>query len=178
MKDDKLFRSIALERLSSPENLDQVMRVVPAKSWIALVCLFVFLAAAFAWAFFGEITQQSEFRGVIVAETNADCKAFVVPDAGTEGELQAGMRAEILLDSGETLSGTLVSIERPTDQTEDSDALTLAKSMLPDLAIDGQTSLIFVRLDASSPLTVPEPALCTVRVILERFHPIRLILPE
>ena len=178
MKDDNLFRSVALERLSSPENLDQVMRVVPAKSWIALASLFVFLAAACVWAFCGEITRQSEFRGVFFAESAVDGEIFTALETGAEGELQAGMRAEILLDSGETVTGTLVSAESAASQAEDSDALALAESMLPDLAVDRQTQIIRVWLDEPGSLSAQEPALCTVRVILERFHPIRLILPE
>src|SRR6187399_2567538 len=34
---EKLFRKIALERLSSPEQLDSLMRVITPKAWLALL---------------------------------------------------------------------------------------------------------------------------------------------
>ncbi len=179
MKDDKLFRSIALERLSSPENLDQVMRVVPAKNWFAFICLFVFLATACVWAFAGEITRQTECRGVLVTDSGGAVReALAVMESKAESEPRPGMRAEVLLDSGETLYGTLVSVEGAANLAKDSVDLALAKTVVPAWTADEQTRIVRVRLDEASTQIGASNAPCSVRVILERFHPIRLMLPE
>ena len=50
------LRKVALERMSSPEQLDQPLRVTTPKSWLALLSLIARLAVAVAWGFFGELT--------------------------------------------------------------------------------------------------------------------------
>ncbi|MGA1194869.1 MAG: hypothetical protein ACO36I_00070 [Candidatus Latescibacterota bacterium] len=42
----QIFRQAALDRLSSPDQLDQLMRVTTPKGWIALMALCSVLLAA------------------------------------------------------------------------------------------------------------------------------------
>ncbi|HWQ06711.1 MAG TPA: hypothetical protein VN453_05775 [Feifaniaceae bacterium] len=171
MDDDRIFRKVAVERLSSPENLDQVMRVVPAKGWIALACLFVFAAAAFAWACFGEIAQQVETQGILTQQ----------PD-GTAGEVIATLSAEdsrgmqpdneafIALDSGEILSGTVVSVTSADGAAESTATIRLnsgeAEQALKILA--GTSAQIFENATGWR---------CTVRITIQTLHPIQMMLP-
>lgn len=102
-----------MERLSSTENLDQVMRVVPAKSWIALVCLFVFVAALTCWACFARIARQAEGQGVL-ARDSAEVVALF--DADVADKIRSGMEATFSLDSGAVLAGSVESVLR-ADET-------------------------------------------------------------
>ena len=43
-----MFRKVALDRLSSPEELDQLLRVTTSRSWLALLGLGGLLAVALA----------------------------------------------------------------------------------------------------------------------------------
>jgi HlyD family secretion protein len=61
-----LFRQVSLQRLSSPEQLDQVLRVTSPKSWTALVAVFLLLIAAIVWGFWGSIVTTATGQGVIV----------------------------------------------------------------------------------------------------------------
>lgn len=179
MKDDKLFRSVALERLSSPENLDQAMRAVPAKGWIALACLFVFLAAAIVWAFLGEITRQSEGTGVLLAGSAGTCgEALAVLETDANGEPKQGMRAEVRLDSGEILGGIVVSVVYARERADDTGDIAAAKELFPAWTADEASRVVRVRLDEARPTSGAADTPCTVRVILEQFHPVRLILPD
>lgn len=45
----------ALDKLTSPEMLDQRLVVVSSKGWIALLCTSLLLIGGILWAFFGEI---------------------------------------------------------------------------------------------------------------------------
>ena len=65
-KDNKMFRQASLERLSSPERLDQLMRVVNPKSWIPLATLGVLGASALTWSIFGRIPVTVQGAGVLV----------------------------------------------------------------------------------------------------------------
>lgn len=61
-----LFRKVSLERLASPEQLDQLLRVTSPKGWIGLSALFLLLATAVVWAFEGSIATKASGQGVIV----------------------------------------------------------------------------------------------------------------
>lgn len=193
MDDDKLFRKVAMERLSSPENLDQVMRVVPAKGWIALVCLFVFAAAAVAWACFGEIARQAEGQGVLMQET-AGAAGKVIAALATEdsGGVRPGMEATVTLDAGETLTGKVVSVSNAEDQTLAADGAAIPESCLPgwtagtmDRTViiqlnDGEAEKAAAGLAGMSAQSVGGTAgwFCTVRITIQTQHPIQMILPD
>ncbi|MEH1770627.1 NHLP bacteriocin system secretion protein [Nostoc sp.] len=63
---NKLFRQESLERLSSPERLDQLMRVVDPKSWIPLATLGSLSIVALVWSIFGRIPITVDGVGVLV----------------------------------------------------------------------------------------------------------------
>lgn len=61
-----LFRKESLERLSSPERLDQLMQVVSPKSWLPLVALGSLVGATVVWSIYGSIPITVEGRGVLI----------------------------------------------------------------------------------------------------------------
>ena len=60
-----LFRKESLERLSSPERLDQLMQVVSPKSWLPLTALGSLVVVAAIWSIYGRIPITVEGRGVL-----------------------------------------------------------------------------------------------------------------
>lgn len=62
----QIFRQAALDRLSSPEQLDQLMRVTTPKGWIALVALCSVLVAATLWSVVGRIPTTISGGGVLI----------------------------------------------------------------------------------------------------------------
>jgi HlyD family secretion protein len=65
-KGRKIFREQALERLSSPEQLDQLLQVVNRKSWIPIATLGVLSLVAILWSIFGRIPMTVEGTGLLV----------------------------------------------------------------------------------------------------------------
>jgi HlyD family secretion protein len=65
-KKRNLFRQESLERLSSPERLDQLMQVVSPKSWLPLIALTSIVGTALIWSFYGRIPINVEGRGVLI----------------------------------------------------------------------------------------------------------------
>jgi HlyD family secretion protein len=61
-----IFRKVALERLSSPEQLDQLMQVTDPKGWLALCALGVLLAAGLAWGVWGAIPTEAAGDGILL----------------------------------------------------------------------------------------------------------------
>ena len=64
--ESKIFRKVALERLSNPEQLDQLLQVTTAKDWLALLGLFSVLLAVIIWAAIGQIQTKAAGQGVLV----------------------------------------------------------------------------------------------------------------
>lgn len=61
-----LFRQQALDKLSSPEQLDQLLDVVGPKGWLALLVLFALLLGGGVWSVFGELPSRVEGRGILL----------------------------------------------------------------------------------------------------------------
>jgi hypothetical protein len=68
MKMEKpIFRQTALERLSSPEQLDQLVRVTQPLGWLALLALSLVMLAAIVWGILGRIPVQVEGQGILLS---------------------------------------------------------------------------------------------------------------
>lgn len=65
---NNLFRKSALATLSSPEQLDQMIRVTTPRSWIALGAAGLVLIAALAWSVLGSLPTRVAGRGVIIGQ--------------------------------------------------------------------------------------------------------------
>jgi len=62
----KIFRKVSLERLSSPEQLDRLMKVTTPKSWIALIGLLIIIFVAVLWGFLGRIPTKVNGQGILM----------------------------------------------------------------------------------------------------------------
>lgn len=60
------FRKSALEKLSTPEKLDQLIQVTSPRAWIALCTIGIALAAAIAWGCFGRVKTKVNTAGILL----------------------------------------------------------------------------------------------------------------
>jgi len=65
-KQKQVFSKAALARLSSPEELDQLMQVTTPKGWLALIGLGCILIVAVIWGLFGDIPTKVDGQGVLL----------------------------------------------------------------------------------------------------------------
>jgi HlyD family secretion protein len=61
-----IFRKVSLERLASPEQLDQLMRVTDLRGWAALVAGGLVLVTGLAWGVAGRIPEHVAGTGMLV----------------------------------------------------------------------------------------------------------------
>jgi HlyD family secretion protein len=66
----ELFRKVALEKLASPEQLDQLLRVTGARGWLALVAVGALLAVAVVWSVLGRVPTTVSGSGILVNRAN------------------------------------------------------------------------------------------------------------
>jgi multidrug resistance efflux pump len=61
-----LFRESALQNLSSPEQLDQLIKITPPRAWLMLATLAFVLGAAVLWSVFGSLPSMLFGQGIII----------------------------------------------------------------------------------------------------------------
>jgi HlyD family secretion protein len=60
------FRKSALEKLSTPEKLDQLIKVTGPKAWIALLTIALALGGGITWSVFGRVKTKLDVVGVVL----------------------------------------------------------------------------------------------------------------
>ena len=60
------FRKSALEKLSTPEKLDQLIKVTSPKAWITLAVVFMAIATGIGWAVWGRVSTKLNVTGVVL----------------------------------------------------------------------------------------------------------------
>jgi HlyD family secretion protein len=64
---ERIFRKVALERLSSPEQLDHLVPLTSPIGWTAVAAIAVILAAAVGWSIFGTLPTAVQGSGILVS---------------------------------------------------------------------------------------------------------------
>ncbi|MGG6242325.1 hypothetical protein ACQ4N7_27235 [Nodosilinea sp. AN01ver1] len=92
-----LFRQESLERLSSPERLDELMKLVTLKTWLPLGTLAVLLGLGLGWSILGRIPVTTYGRGLLVqADNSPQLVALLIFDNRYRGQLRAGMEVVLM----------------------------------------------------------------------------------
>lgn len=63
-----LFRKVAIEHVSSPEELNDYIKVTTPGVWTVLIAVIVLLAALFFWGAYGSIEVTRSVSGELVTE--------------------------------------------------------------------------------------------------------------
>ena len=87
-----LFRQESLERLSSPERLDELMKLVTLKTWLPLGTLGVLLGLGLVWSIVGRVPVTTNGKGLLVQDdASQQLVALLIFDNRYRGQLQPGM---------------------------------------------------------------------------------------
>ncbi len=93
--EESIFRKSSLEKISSPEQLNDYMKVTSGGVWLVLLGLFALLLAAGVWAFTGTIPDTVQLKGVAYDEPgDADVIYAFVPLA-VSMRLAEGMNVQV-----------------------------------------------------------------------------------
>ncbi|WP_081608930.1 NHLP bacteriocin system secretion protein [Paramagnetospirillum caucaseum] len=116
-----IFRQVALERLSTPEQLDQVMRVTSPLSWLMAGSVAVLIVTALIWSLVATIPVKVSAQGILISPGG------VLTVSSEHG----GRITELLVRSGQRVSvGQLVARLEQPDVRQDLDT---AKAELGEL---------------------------------------------
>lgn len=116
-----IFRQVALERLSTPEQLDQVMRVTSPLSWLMMSAVMVLIGTALVWSLIGTVPVKISAQGILISPGG------VLSVSSEHG----GRITDLLVRSGQrvTIGQTVARLEQPEVRQE----LETAKAELAEL---------------------------------------------
>lgn len=126
MSERSIFRKEALERLSSPEQLDQLMQIVTPRSWLPLAALGSLLACGIVWSFAGRIPVTTSGRGVMVytdppvaGEPSEGLVGVAYFRAGEIAQIQPGMKVLLIpdVDGAQVAGGLMARVESVSNPT-------------------------------------------------------------
>lgn len=161
MDNEKLFRKESLERLSSPERLDQLMQVVNPRDWLPLGTLGLFVISALVWSILGRIPITENAPGVLinpkkVVELQSKISGQLTSvnirngECVKKGQFLATVNPEELkqqLEQQRTKRGLLL------EQQTDSSALRNQRTKLEEETLASERASLIGRLEAAKKLS-------------------------
>ncbi|WP_299454479.1 NHLP bacteriocin system secretion protein [uncultured Microscilla sp.] len=101
----QIFREKALERLSSPDNIQELVQVTSTRSWLALIALGGLIFALLLWSFFGELPKTVRGKGILIQSGG-------IADITSMG---SGIVDQVLVREGESVSknDTIAIVAQP-----------------------------------------------------------------
>lgn len=100
----QIYRQEALDRLASPDRLDQLMPLTSVRGWIALAAAGLLALVAVAWASFGSIAVTASAEGILTRGKDG----VVYPPIPEDGKLT---KLKVQLDDEVTEGQPLAELE-------------------------------------------------------------------
>ena len=125
---NQLFRKEALEKVATPEQLDQLIRITSPQRWFSLFAVGSLVAAGLAWSILGRIPIAVTGKGVLIYPNKV-----VTVQASNPGRI-----LELNVEVGDTVKkGQILAT---IDQSELKKQLQLSRDKLTQLQIQDQTA--------------------------------------
>ena len=118
----KLFSKTAMERIASPEQLDQQVRIVRPYHWIGILAVLLLVTGVTIWAVFGNINSTVELQGLVFPKAGAEqifCQnqgtvsnvLYGIGDAVQKGDIIAVIPDEALLKEIEAKKEAIADVK-------------------------------------------------------------------
>jgi len=198
-----IFRKAALERLSSPEQLDQLMQVTTPKGWLALIALTGLLVMVVIFGFVARIPitvtgQCILLDGGVNNNPTNNLEAIIYVSSMDGRDVRPGMDVQILpatvkKEEAGYMLGVVASVDERLSTAQDM-LRTLGSDELVQVLASGKIMPIAVHADlltsgagSGYKWTLPGSAarygniqsgtLCSADIVTARKRPIDLVLP-
>ncbi len=102
---DRLFRRSALDRLSSPEQLDQLLTITTPRSWLVLLGFALLIGAVLIWAFLGSVATTVDGEGILLRGGRSGTENISASSTGIIGDIYVDVGDSI--ESGQVVARIL-----------------------------------------------------------------------
>jgi hypothetical protein len=121
---NSIFRKSSLERISSPEQLNEYVKITNPGVWAVLLGFFALLIAVGIWAYTGSIPETVQLTGVAYAHEGEEEAVYCFVPMSVSKRLSDGMKVQVSPDYASReeygyIFGTVKSIgENPVTEEE------------------------------------------------------------
>jgi hypothetical protein len=174
MEKKSIFRQESLERVASPEQLNDYIRVSTPSVWLILGAFFILVTSVIVWSVTGTLPQTMSINGVIGKDNTVVC--YIGTDK-LESDI-SGCKAKITPSnagaSGKPVNGTVVDISK-TPYSAEEITKTLKNDWIESNIVDSKYAYaVTIRLDEDS-AQIPSDTLADVSLITAELKPINFI---
>ena len=188
-----LYRKTALDKLSSPEQLDKMIRVTPPMFWVAAIGGGLILIAAILWAVFAKLPVTVASSGVISA---TDDTVYCYVDANEGWKIKDGMQVEVYPSSVGAqeyghIDATVTAVDDHVASQQEVQTALQNDSLAESLLMSGPVIGFRVKLEKDKDTTsgykwstknganvkVDSGILANVNVVVQEKSPISMIIP-
>ena len=164
-----LFRKSALERLSSPEQLDKAITVSKPASWLALLGVLIMVVAVVIWSVLGSLPTSMDVSGIVISTGDGQAgrivEGFVPHFYATQ--IQTGMRAVVQSSDGSSrINAEVVSVHFNDTGLSDMELALMSRDII---------STVRLRLIDDE---LPERTLVIASIVVEEITPINMLFPR
>lgn len=175
----QLFRREALDRMESPEKVDEYVRVSTPRAWMLVCALTLVVIGVLVWGFTGSIAKTVSTQGVIFEEYDNDIICLLPVEVA--GPFLVGHDAHITLPDGQAFSGTVKGVQE--DPWTYEEVQEMARSDWRLNIMWGDTDALYqypLRIsyegDAQNAYGLDTRKLVTVQIVTSDVRPIQYVL--
>ena len=197
---DSVFRKKSLDRISSPEQLNDYIKVSNPSVWVVLIALIIMIGAFVVWSFSGNITSKVNGTGVFesIEGSNSPSSVVCYINANYMNKLERGMQVRLYNNDANESTYVLGKVEfvspNPVTQSDIIDKYDnqyIADSILSDDSQYAVAVLISLNKDSTSDdgykwangekgnsEYIKTNNLCRVEIITEEITPIDFLINQ
>ncbi len=120
---DSIFRKKSLDRISSPEQLNDYIKVSNTSIWLIIIALFIIAISFSVWAISGNITTEISGNGVFTGKDSDIVDSVICYiDANQASKISEGMQVRIydkLKSQNAFVTGKVYRISKEAVKQED-----------------------------------------------------------
>ena len=166
---NSLFRKASLDSLSSPEQLNDYIKVSNPSIWIVLMAMFILLAVVLIWSFTGSLPTSIHTKGVVNSG-----KAVGYVDITEAGTIKAGQAVKVqAINQNTAINGHIDSVGVVPLSASEIAAELKSDYLAQALAPKGFAVTVDVSLDSSD---LPDKTLVNINIVTDTVRPIDFLL--
>ncbi|OPL07853.1 MAG: hypothetical protein AVO33_03000 [delta proteobacterium ML8_F1] len=93
--ENSIFRKSSLEKISSPEQLNEYVKVTSGGIWLLLIALFALIISVGTWAFIGTIPETVEVKGIAYEGISKEQMVYAYVPMEVVRRMREGMTVQL-----------------------------------------------------------------------------------
>lgn len=167
-KKKSIFRQESLDRVESPEQLDQYIKVSKPSAWIMVSALLIASASLLIWSFTGSLPQTTTVKGITAEEGVVYCYV----DPSDIQESMVGCQVQMVLPDNSTMQGTVSEMSSVPYSLEEVSEI-LEKDWIIDQLVD--SSYVY-QLKVDTETETSQNIIVQASIVTSEVKPIQYVL--